>query len=154
MKFKTISLEIKLFLLDIFWQKTSTSVQEKFLIERKVQWELCKSWRRAWRRLVSQRWTDSRRRNWGRWKKQWYVGISDSVSYRHRHWQLTSKVFKKRSLAQLPEKHPALLNAHSRFEELNSAYVEVLPITLPGFFLLIIFHCSGALGLGIGWREH
>ena len=27
----------------------------------------------------------------------------------------------------MPEKHPALLNARSRFEELNSAYLEVAP---------------------------
>ena len=35
------------------------------------------------------------------------------------------KAFRKRSLALLPEKHPSLVNAHSRFEDLNSAFVEV-----------------------------
>ena len=43
----------------------------------------------------------------------------------HQAYKLTTQVFKKKSLTLLPEKHPALLNAHSRFEELNSAYVEV-----------------------------
>ena len=45
--------------------------------------------------------------------------------------QLTTQVFKKKSLTLLPEKHPALLNAHSRFEELNSAYVEVQNSHIP-----------------------
>ena len=54
------------------------------------------------------------------------------ISYVLWHRQLQNQetecpvqVFKKRSLTLLPEKHPSLLNAHSRFEELNSAYVEV-----------------------------
>ena len=35
------------------------------------------------------------------------------------------KAFKKRSLAMLPEKHPTVANAHSKFEEVNEAFLEV-----------------------------
>ena len=35
------------------------------------------------------------------------------------------KIFKKRSLALLPERHPGTMNAHSIFEELNAAFLEV-----------------------------
>ena len=35
------------------------------------------------------------------------------------------KLFKKKSLAMLPEKHPTVANAHSQFEEVNSAFVKV-----------------------------
>ena len=35
------------------------------------------------------------------------------------------KSFKRKSLAMLPEKHPTVANAHSRFEEVNSAFVKV-----------------------------
>ena len=53
------------------------------------------------------------------------------------------KVFRKRSLQLLPERHPGTMNAHSIFEELNTAFlevpmeglvvvVEVVGITLPG----------------------
>ena len=34
------------------------------------------------------------------------------------------KSFKKKSLAMLPEKHPTVANAHSQFEEVNSAFVK------------------------------
>ena len=33
--------------------------------------------------------------------------------------------FKKKSMAMLPEKHPTVANAHTRFEEINSAFVKV-----------------------------
>ena len=36
------------------------------------------------------------------------------------------KCFKKKSLAMLPEKHPTVANAHSRFEEVNHSFVEVI----------------------------
>ena len=35
------------------------------------------------------------------------------------------KFFKRKSIAMLPEKHPTVPNAHSRFEALNFAFVEV-----------------------------
>ena len=35
------------------------------------------------------------------------------------------KAFKKKSLAMLPEKHPTVPNAHSQFEEVNEAFVQV-----------------------------
>ena len=35
------------------------------------------------------------------------------------------RAFKKKSLAMLPEKHPTVPNAHTRFEEVNSAFVKV-----------------------------
>ena len=35
------------------------------------------------------------------------------------------KMFKRKSIAMLPEKHPTVPNAHSRFEEINIAFVEV-----------------------------
>ena len=34
------------------------------------------------------------------------------------------KSFKRKSLAMLPEKHPTVANAHSQFEEVNSAFVK------------------------------
>ena len=36
------------------------------------------------------------------------------------------KMFKRKSIAMLPEKHPTVPNAHSRFEEINLAFVEVI----------------------------
>ena len=36
------------------------------------------------------------------------------------------RIFKRKSLALLPEKHPTVPNAHSRFEELISAFVQVI----------------------------
>ena len=36
------------------------------------------------------------------------------------------KMFKRKSIAMLPEKHPTVPNAHSRFEEINIAFVEVM----------------------------
>ena len=39
--------------------------------------------------------------------------------------QELKRQFKKRSIALLPEKHPSYANAHSRFEELNAAFVKV-----------------------------
>ena len=35
------------------------------------------------------------------------------------------KAFKRKSLAMLPEKHPTVPNAHSQFEEINEAFVQV-----------------------------
>ena len=35
------------------------------------------------------------------------------------------KLFKKRCLAMLPEKHPTVPNAHSKFEEVITAFVQV-----------------------------
>ena len=35
------------------------------------------------------------------------------------------KMFRKKSIAMLPEKHPTVSNAHSRFEEINIAFAEV-----------------------------
>ena len=35
------------------------------------------------------------------------------------------KAFKKKSIAMLPEKHPTVPNAHSRFEEIITAFVQV-----------------------------
>ena len=35
------------------------------------------------------------------------------------------RMFKRKSIAMLPEKHPTVPNAHSRFEEINTAFVEV-----------------------------
>ena len=36
------------------------------------------------------------------------------------------KMFKRKTIAKLPEKHPTVPNAHSRFENINFAFVEVL----------------------------
>ena len=36
------------------------------------------------------------------------------------------RIFKRKSLAMLPERHPTVPNAHSRFEELISAFVQVI----------------------------
>ena len=38
------------------------------------------------------------------------------------------RIFKRKSLAMLPERHPTVPNAHSRFEELISAFVQVIVI--------------------------
>ena len=38
------------------------------------------------------------------------------------------RVFKRRVLAQLPERHPSLASAHSKFEEILAAFVEVSPV--------------------------
>ena len=38
------------------------------------------------------------------------------------------RVFKRRMLAQLPERHPSLASAHSKFEEILAAFVEVSPV--------------------------
>ena len=35
------------------------------------------------------------------------------------------KAFKKKSITMLPEKHPTVPNAHSRFEEIITAFVQV-----------------------------
>ena len=35
------------------------------------------------------------------------------------------KMFLKKSISMLPEKHPTVSNAHSRLEELNIAFIEV-----------------------------
>ena len=35
------------------------------------------------------------------------------------------RCFKKKSLAMLPEKHPTVAYAHTRFEEVNAAFVRV-----------------------------
>ena len=35
------------------------------------------------------------------------------------------RAFKKKSLTMLPEKHPTVPNAHTRFEEVNAAFVRV-----------------------------
>ena len=35
------------------------------------------------------------------------------------------KMFKRKSIAMLPEKHPTVPNAHSQFEEINEAFVQV-----------------------------
>ena len=39
------------------------------------------------------------------------------------------RMFKRKSIAMLPEKHPTVPNAHSRFEEINLAFVEVRNIS-------------------------
>ena len=36
------------------------------------------------------------------------------------------KYFKKKSIQMLPEKHPTVPNAHTKFEEVNTAFVKVL----------------------------
>ena len=36
------------------------------------------------------------------------------------------KAFRKRSLAMIPDKHPTVPNAHSRFEEVNNSFVTVI----------------------------
>ena len=36
------------------------------------------------------------------------------------------KYFKKKSIQVLPEKHPTVPNAHTKFEEVNAAFVKVL----------------------------
>ena len=38
------------------------------------------------------------------------------------------RMFKRRMLAQLPERHPSLASAHSKFEEILAAFVEVSPV--------------------------
>ena len=35
------------------------------------------------------------------------------------------KAFKKKSIMMLPEKHPTVPNAHTKFEEINAAFVKV-----------------------------
>ena len=35
------------------------------------------------------------------------------------------RVFKKKSISMLPEKHPTVANAHSKFEEIITAFVQV-----------------------------
>jgi hypothetical protein len=51
--------------------------------------------------------------------------------------------FKKRSIALLPEKHPSLANAHSRFEELNAAFVKVRLLFCVQTILLQYIHRNG-----------
>ena len=36
------------------------------------------------------------------------------------------KYFKKKSVQMLPEKHPTVPNAHTKFEEVNAAFIKVL----------------------------
>ena len=36
------------------------------------------------------------------------------------------KYFKKKSVQMLPEKHPSVPNAHTKFEEVNAAFIKVL----------------------------
>ena len=36
------------------------------------------------------------------------------------------RAFKRRSISMLPEKHPTVPNAHSKFEEIITAFVQVL----------------------------
>ena len=36
------------------------------------------------------------------------------------------KAFKKKSILLLPEKHPTTPNAHSRFEDVNTAFIKVI----------------------------
>ena len=40
-------------------------------------------------------------------------------------WKELRKAFKKKSILLLPEKHPSSPNAHSRFEQLNDAFLKV-----------------------------
>ena len=35
------------------------------------------------------------------------------------------KAFKRKTISLLPEKHPGIANAHTRFEELNNSFVKV-----------------------------
>ena len=51
------------------------------------------------------------------------LGITDGMSLTLKELR---KAFKKKSLAMLPEKHPTVANAHSQFEEVNTAFVKVL----------------------------
>ena len=50
------------------------------------------------------------------------LGITDGESLTLKELK---KCFKKKSLAMLPEKHPTVANAHSQFEEVNTAFVKV-----------------------------
>ena len=52
------------------------------------------------------------------------LGIPDSDS--DINLRELRKAFKKRSLAMLPEKHPTVANAHTKFEEVNAAFVKVM----------------------------
>lgn len=52
------------------------------------------------------------------------LGIPDSDS--DINLRELRKAFKKRSLAMLPEKHPTVANAHTKFEEVNAAFAKVM----------------------------
>ena len=55
--------------------------------------------------------------------RQWQCnGIKQNINLTFRELR---KLFKKRCLAMLPEKHPTVPNAHSKFEEVITAFVQV-----------------------------
>ena len=53
------------------------------------------------------------------------LGFSGDENVNEKFTKELRKMFKKKSIAMLPEKHPTVPNAHSRFEEVNSAFVSV-----------------------------
>ena len=53
------------------------------------------------------------------------LGFSGDENVNEKFTKELRKMFKKKSKAMLPEKHPTVPNAHSRFEEVNSAFVSV-----------------------------
>ena len=62
-------------------------------------------------------------------------------------FQELKKQFKKKSMLLLPEKHPSVANAHSRFVELNNAFITVSFLVSLGY--LSIIRKGGDIGLFI-----
>ncbi len=54
-----------------------------------------------------------------------YISIRFILSLHNILFQELKKQFKKKSMLLLPEKHPSVANAHSRFVELNNAFITV-----------------------------
>ena len=52
------------------------------------------------------------------------LGMSD-VEQDKINLKEAKKLFKKKSMMMLPEKHPTVPNAHTKFEEVNSAFAKV-----------------------------
>ena len=57
------------------------------------------------------------------------LGLDAEVDLRNVSLKELKKIFKRRSLAMLPEKHPNVPNAHSRFEEITQTFVQVFQMT-------------------------
>ena len=53
------------------------------------------------------------------------LGFNGDENLNEKFTKELRKMFKKKSIAMLPEKHPTVKNAHSKFEEVNSAFVSV-----------------------------
>ena len=50
------------------------------------------------------------------------IGIEDVENFSLKD---VKKAFKRKSVTMLPEKHPTVANAHTKFEEVNASFVKV-----------------------------